>query len=150
MRRAPLFWIAWSAFAVAWIVPVHKDGITLPEGVPGWQAFRIAAAPVWPYEGVEHESWWGATLSTLSAATNFVMLGSLWTRQRGQLLRRATAIAAFAAFIVNAQWVFLNTDWVDLRPGYYLWWTSFLVMSLIAAPGVVASLKGQPSQDAAA
>jgi hypothetical protein len=124
-------WIAWSVFAVAWVVPVHKDGITLPRGLPGWQAFRLAASAVWPYEGVEYKTWWDATLATLSAATNFVMLGSLWAPNRGRALRRTTAVVALAAFMINAQWLFMRTDWADLRAGYYLWWVSFLLVSLV-------------------
>jgi hypothetical protein len=130
--KHPPFWIAWSVFALAWVVPVHKDGITLPQGLPGWEAFRLAAAAVWPYEGVDYKTWWDATLATLSAATNFVMLGSLWVAQRGQGPRRPIAVAALVAFVINTQWLFLRTEWVDLRAGYYLWWLSFLVVSFIS------------------
>jgi hypothetical protein len=129
MTRAAAFRIVWSVFALAWVIPVHKDGVRLPEGVPGWQAFRVAAAPVWPYEGVEHKTWWGATLSSLSAATNLAMLASLVVRKRRT---RLTGIAAIAAFVVNAQWLFMNTEWADLRPGYYFWWLSFLGVGLVS------------------
>lgn len=119
------------------MLPVHKDGVTLPEGVPGWQAFRLAAAPVWPYEGVEPGTWWGDTLTTLSAATNLVMLGLLWTRRR-ELRNRWLAVVPLLAFVVNTQWLFLNTEWMDLRAGYYLWWISFLAMSVLLWPRGVA------------
>lgn len=148
VRRTSVFWIAWCAFAIAWILPVHKDGVTLPEGVPGWQAFRAAAAPVWPYDGAEVDTWWGATLTTLSAATNIVMLGLLWTRGRERYRRLAVA-ATVIAFVVNAQWLFLNTEWVDLRAGYYLWWVSFLAMSVICWRSRVAGPEKFPEHGAA-
>jgi hypothetical protein len=130
MRRGWLPWIAGSAFALAWVLPVHKDGVTLPKGLPGWEAFRVAAAPVWPYKDVTYETKWGAALAALSAGTNLVMLGSLWAWWRLPSGRRVAAVAALAAFVVNAQWLFLNTEWVDLRAGYYLWWLSFLAAGL--------------------
>jgi hypothetical protein len=136
-------------FAAAWLVPVHKEGTSLPEGVPGWQAFRMAAAPVWPYEGVSYETWWGATLATVSAGTNLVMIGSLFLALQRRSLVRMTAIASLAAFVVNAQWLFLNTDWVDLRAGYYLWWLSFLAISVASLRSAAMTPAGY-TQDAAA
>ncbi|MGE0455335.1 MAG: hypothetical protein AB7O37_15475 [Vicinamibacteria bacterium] len=150
MKRVPMLWVAWFSFALAWVLPVHKEGVTLPEGLPGWQAFRVAAGAVWPYEGVDYDSWWGGALGSLSAATNVVMLGSLGARRRRQAVRRALGIVALAAFVVNAQWLFLNTEWVDLRAGYYLWWLSFLAVgcalfrAAVAAPA--ASLRGAAQQ----
>jgi hypothetical protein len=149
MRREWVFWFAWCAFVVAWMLPVHKNGVTLPHGVPGWQAFRVAAAPVWPYEGVEVETWWGATLTTLSAATNIVMLGLPWMRKGVVSHSRLIVGATFAAFIVNAQWLFLNTEWADLRAGYYLWWTSFLAMSFLWCRTAMVGPRGSSEEKAA-
>jgi hypothetical protein len=149
MTRRAAFTVIWFAFALAWVLPVHKDGVRLPEGVPGWEAFRFAAAPVWPYEGVESETWWGATLSSLSAATNLGMLASLAIGLAGARRNRAAGIAAIAAFVVNAQWLFMYTDWVDLRPGYYLWWLSFLGLGLLSL-GVGARASAPSLKDAAA
>jgi hypothetical protein len=143
VMKHPPVWIAWSAFALAWFVPVHKDGITLPQGLPGWEAFRLTAAAVWPYEGVDYKTWWDATLATLSAATNAVMLSSLWLAHGGQGRRRATAIAALLAFVINAQWLFWRTEWVDLRAGYYLWWLSFLLASLISVRRAVSATSSE-------
>ena len=129
MKSRHIVVIGIIAFLVAWLLPVVKGGVTLPEGLPGWQAFRVAASPVWPYEGTQSESWYGALLTTASAATNLVMVGLLFVARRGsrQWLRLAT-IAAFASFLVNAQW-FIRADRNDLRLGYYLWWFSFFILA---------------------
>lgn len=116
-------------YLVAWALPVIKDGITLPEGLPGWQAFRVAASPVWPYEGVRYDSWYGAFLAAASAGTNLLMISLAWLASRvSPRLHRIGAGAALAAFIVNAHWFVLMDDRADLRPGYFLWWFSFLVI----------------------
>lgn len=150
MRRLSLrLTIVWLGFALAWLVPVHKEGITLPDGLPGWQAFRIAAAPVWPYEGTRYDTWWSATLSTLSAATNLLMLGSFLVALRLPSFLRTVTISTFVAFLVNAQWLLLNTEWVDLRAGYYLWWLSFLGVSVASYKEAVRASE-RSSHDAAA
>ena len=30
------------AYMLAWFLPVIEDGVTLPNGMPGWEAFRVA------------------------------------------------------------------------------------------------------------
>ncbi len=143
MRRAHLLIAgAWLVHAAAWLLPVIKDGVTLPEGVPGWQAFRVALSAVWPYESFEYDTWYHAFLGTLSAVTTiFFLMGSPWVVVRqSRRLRRAAAWAAAAAFVLNAHWVFiLGRDWRDLRIGYFLWWWSFLWLAIglfdLAGPG---------------
>jgi hypothetical protein len=116
-------------YLVAWVLPVVKDGATLPEGLPGWQAFRVAASPIWPYGDVGLDSWYGALLATASAGTNLLMIGLVWLASRVlPRLHRIGAGAALAAFIVNAHWFVLMDDRAALRPGYFLWWFSFLVV----------------------
>jgi len=57
---------AFLVHAVAWLLPVEKDGVTLPDGLPGWQAFLFAA-------GAWHEwridPWYFVVLVTMSAVT---------------------------------------------------------------------------------
>ena len=123
---------AWLLYAVAWFLPVIKDGVTFPNGLPGWQAFRVAAGAVWPY-GVEFNKWYDAILSTISAVTTpLFILGSVWAVSRGtRVWRRVFAWVATLAFLVNAYWfVFFGADRKDLRIGYFLWWLSFLVVAL--------------------
>ncbi len=124
---------AWLLHAIAWFLPVVKGEVTFPHGLPGWQAFRVAAGPVWPYESFTTDEWYYAVLSVISAATTpLFILGSVWVVSRGACtLRRASAWVATSAFIVNAHWyVLFGSDRKDLRIGYFLWWFSFLFLAL--------------------
>ncbi len=134
MRRHPLLWSTWTAYAAAWLLPVIKDGVTLPDGLPGWQAFRVAFAPVWPYEGVEYQASYFAVLAVLSALSNLAMLCSPLSLV-SRLRRYVSALgwAALGAFLVDAHWFVLglgDDDWTDLRIGYFLWWGSFLALAI--------------------
>ena len=133
MRR-PHFLIsaAWLLHAIAWFLPVVKGEVTFPHGLPGWQAFRVAASAVWPYEGIKTDEWYYAVLSTISAVTTpLFIFGSVFVVSRGSsTLRRASAWVATSAFIVNAHWYILSSDRKDLRIGYFLWWLSFLFVGI--------------------
>jgi hypothetical protein len=59
---------------------------------------------------------------TLPVAKGGVTLAT----RRGGRVRRSAAVASALAFLVNAYWLVLFEDRKDLRPGYYLWWFSFL------------------------
>ena len=127
-----LILLAWLFHAAAWFLPVAKDGVTLPQGLPGWQAFRVAACAVWPYEGWSIEGWYNVVLSTVSAATTLLFIfGSVWVVLRGsRTLQRASAWIAASAFIVNAHWcVRFGATRMDLRIGYFLWWLSFMLLA---------------------
>jgi hypothetical protein len=133
MRRPWLVvFTAWTMHFVAWFVPVEKDGVRLSEGLPGWQAFRVGMAALWPYEGLHFDSTHAAVLSTLSAMTTpLFVLGSpcvvLWGSRS---IRKVSAWVALTAFVVDAHWfVLFGPDRWDLRIGYYLWWFSFLVLA---------------------
>src|SRR5712672_2035497 len=105
MKRARLvISVAWLLQATAWFLPVVNEGVTLPQGLPGWQAFRVAACAVWPYEGFHIEEWYNPVLSTVSAVTTVLfILGSVWVVLRGsRTLQLASAWIAAFAFIVNA------------------------------------------------
>jgi len=124
--------LAWLVHAVAWLVQVHKHGDRLPEGLPGWQAFRIAMSPLWPYYegGGSWDPWYGALLAVTSGMTNIVMVASVpigfWGTPRQRMV---LAWLSLVAVVVNAQWV-IDKDWTELRAGYYLWWMSFLVIAV--------------------
>lgn len=124
---------AWLLHAIAWFLPVVKGGVRFPHGLPGWQAFRVAACPVWPYAHFHIDEWYYAVLSVISAATTpLFILGSVWVLSVGSsTLRRASAWVATSAFIVNAHWyITFGSDRKDLRIGYFLWWSSFLFLAL--------------------
>ncbi|MCI0347903.1 MAG: hypothetical protein L0Z53_00625 [Acidobacteriales bacterium] len=124
---------AWVIHATAWFLPVVKRGVSLPEGLPGWEAFRVASCAVWPCEGMNFDSWYGAVLSTISAVTTLLfVLGSPWVLLYGsRSLQRASAWLAATAFIINAHWYLIfGSDRSDLRIGYFLWWLSFMLLAL--------------------
>jgi hypothetical protein len=135
---------AWLVQAVAWFLPVVKDGVRLPEGLPGWQAFRVAAAMSWPGSNSHYGAW--NVLAGISALTTVLfILGSPWVMCCGsRSLRRFCAWTFSAAFVVNTHWYFSEMR-PDLRIGYFLWWFSFLPLGI----GLLA-LVGKSSRDAAA
>jgi hypothetical protein len=113
-------------FAIAWVLPVHEYGKTLPQTLPGWEAFLVALSPNW---GTEPAQWYAAMLSVASALTNLlvVILVFAWCRHIAPLIQ-LVGWACLISLGLNAQW-FLN-DWSGLRTGYYLWWLSFGVLGL--------------------
>jgi len=133
-RQQHLMWAAWLVYTAAWFLPVVKEGVTLPDGLPGWQAFRVAASAVWPLPDVTIDKWYKAALFTVSAITTLLFFpGSVWAVSRGsRSLRRASAWVATSAFVVNAHWYVLygGSARQDLRIGYFLWWLSFLLGAL--------------------
>ena len=133
-RQQPLLLVltAWLVHAIAWFLPVAEGGVTFPRGLPGWQAFRAAACPVWPYRDFHIHIWYFAVLSTISALTTLLFVfGSPWAALcRTRAVPRASAWVATFAFLVNAHWYLFSIGRKDLRIGYFLWWLSFLVMAL--------------------
>lgn len=124
---------AWLLQLTAWFLPVVKGGVSLPGGLPGWQAFRVAFCAVWPYESFHFDAWYFAVLATVSAVTTlFFIFGSPWVALRGsRSLQRGCAWVATTVFIVNTHWyVLFGSDRSDLRMGYFLWWLSFIVLAI--------------------
>jgi hypothetical protein len=124
---------AWLLHAAAWFLPVVKNGVQLPKGLPGWEALLMSSCAVLRCEDISFNTWYGAVLSTLSAVTTLLfVLGSPWVILRGShSLRRASAWVAATSFIVNAHWYFLSGfDRSDLRIGYFLWWLSFMFLAI--------------------
>jgi hypothetical protein len=124
---------AWLIHAVGWFLPFHYLQARFPHVLPGWEAFRVMASPLWPYRGLHTDSWYYAILSTISAVTTpLFILGSVLVVLCGTpVVRRASAWVATFAFVVNAHWyVLLGSEREDLRIGYFLWWLSFLLAAL--------------------
>jgi hypothetical protein len=136
MRRAHLLILgAWLIFAAAWFLPVVSNGGKFPSTLPGWQAFRTALSPVWPYEGAQFTGI-GAVSAVLSAVTTILFVvvfmgGSpriVWRGSRSA--RRMSAWVAVGAFVLDAHWYFFyGMNQSGLMIGYFLWWFSFLVMA---------------------
>jgi hypothetical protein len=115
------------------MLPVAQAGVAIPQGLPGWQAFRVASCAVWPYEGFAIDGWYNVVLCTLSAATTlFFVIGSICVVLLGSPpVRRISAWIAAFAFGVNAHWIIrFGSDHFALRAGYFLWWFSFMFLSL--------------------
>lgn len=118
MRPSPMTAMAWLTHGLAGLLPVHRDAVRIPNGVPGWEAFRVAFNPVWPYGGGGSETWYWAVLTTTSALTNLLMLVSIWSFHRpSNRARPALAWAAIVAGVVNAQWWLFDQDRADFALG---------------------------------
>ncbi len=131
---------AWLVHVVAWFLPVHKDGVTFPEGFPGAQAFEFAfwdgVAAIWRY----HD--WQGVLTILSVVvTVLFILGSPWVALKAsKKLQRTCAWIAALAFLNNADWFVrvlieekrdpASSAYQVLRIGYYVWWASFLLLAI--------------------
>jgi hypothetical protein len=131
-RKAHLVIVAaWLVHVVAWFVPVIKGGDVLPQGLPGWEAFRVAASAVWRYQ--DFDRGYIAVLCIISAATTMLfLLGSLWVVLYGSsAVWRVSAWLAACAFVINSHWYLLSgPDRKDLRIGYFLWWFSYGLLAL--------------------
>ena len=115
------------------VPPCCQRRVTLPDGLPGWQAFRVAANAVWPLPDVTIDKWYKAVLFTISALTTLLFIpGSVWAVLGGSRARRASAWVATLSFVVNAHWYVLygGSARQDLRIGFFLWWLSFLLVAL--------------------
>ena len=140
-KTNPLILTAWVFHAVAWfLVAIKAHDYQAP--VPGWKAFRYACCAIWPCEGIQFEQQYETVLSAISVITTlFFVLWSPWAVLSGaRSLRRFSAWAAVAAFVLNTHWIFLFGSYrSELAIGYYLWWLSFLLLAigLFMSPGVV-------------
>lgn len=123
---------AWLVHAIAWFVPVIHGGVTLPRGLPGWEAFRMAACSILPCSDSGTRAWYFTALSATSAITTvlYILASPLIVRLGSRFTQRVSAWIAAAAFLVNAHWFILfGSDRWDLRIGYYLWWWSFALLA---------------------
>ncbi len=128
MRRNLTLTIGLLWFAIAWFLPVHKHGSTLPEVLPGWQAFLVSLSPLWEKGDPNHL--YNDVLSVASAGTNLFMLilPFAWYRRREHFIQ-LIGWACIISVGLNAHW-FLSDLRSDLRVGYFLWWLSFGVVGI--------------------
>ena len=130
MRRA-LHWSVGLVYAVAWFVPVIKDGSTLADGwLPGWQALRVSLTPLW--EGFRW-GWLQGTLSIASGLTNLVfVLGFVRLARARPARTRRWSWILFAAAALNTFWIIDEGPPGHMRAGYWLWLASFALLGLVA------------------
>jgi hypothetical protein len=127
--KAPHF--AWLAAIVAhiagWLTPVVRDYV-------GWQAFRVALSPLWPFEGFRIQPGPLLWLSVASALTNvvFVVVAVVLVTQPARRAKVALWAAA-AATLLNLHWpISMGAERDELRAGYFVWIGSFALLTLAA------------------
>ena len=136
MRRAHfLILLAGLLHAASWFLPAVKGflGSKLDHGIPGWSVFLAATCALRPCEGTSVDPWYGTAISVIGVVTTvlFVLVSPWIVWRASRNLRRAAALVATAAFVVNSQWyVFYVPDRSDLGVGYFLWCGSFGLLAI--------------------
>ena len=111
----------WAAFALSWLLPVHRFGTNLLEWdlraglFPGVEALLVALTPG------------GGPFPVMSALTNVAMAATFW-RISDAGRDRLTALGGLllAAVVLNLWWVAAWADSpADLLAGYWAWTASF-------------------------
>lgn len=114
------------AHALGWALPVARD-------YRGWQAFRVAFTPVWPYEQFRIEPGWLLALSVASALTNALFVALVVWLVLGSR-PRLVALAALGALLINLHWpLSMGGQRAALASGYFVWLASFGLLALAAA-----------------
>jgi hypothetical protein len=110
-----------------WLMPVVDDYL-------GWQAFRVALSPLWPFEQFRIQPGPLLVLSVASALTNllFVVLAAvlvLGSERRAQVVLWAAA----GATLLNLHWpISMGEERAELELGYFIWVCSFALVALAA------------------
>ena len=136
MKRNQILFIAgWALFVISFFAPVVRDGTTLAKGgIPGWEAMSLAL-------GGRGGSW-----GIVSGLTNLLMLGTVIVLRREiRGIVFGFAVLVIVATLLNGYWFFAVDSRGDLLLGYYLWWTSFAVLSVglfLLARSLMTSLAG--------
>jgi len=134
-RRHLVIAAAWLLHTASWFLPAVKGilGSRLDHSIPGWSVFLSETCALRPCEGTSVDPWYGTAISVIGVITTvFFVLVSPWIVWRAsRKLRRAAALVAAGAFVVNSQWyVFYVPDRSDLGIGYFLWCSSFALLAI--------------------
>jgi hypothetical protein len=119
--------VAVVANVAGWLMHVVDDYL-------GWQAFRVALSPLWPFEEFRIEPGPLLVVSVASALTNplFVVLGALLAA-RPQRYAKAVLWAATGATLLNLHWpISMGAQRSELEIGYFVWVCSFALLALAA------------------
>ncbi len=131
MRPAyPALGAAIVANVLGWVLPVVND-------YRGWQAFRVAFSPVWPFENFKINPGPLMLLSVASAATNalFYVLAVLIAVRWANTARRARGVlwVAAGAALLDMHWpLSMGEMAVELENGYFVWVGGFALLALAA------------------
>jgi hypothetical protein len=128
-------------------VLAHLLGWALPAvyGERGWRAFRAALSPVWPYEGIRLDPGLLLVLSVASALTNllFAVLATVLALRRGSA--KAVLWVAAGATLLNLHWpVTMGAERRLLELGYFVWVSSFALLTLAAYLQSASRVPGSP------
>jgi len=125
-RAKTLLRLAIFMYALAWFLPVIKDGTTLAQGgVPGWEALVTALSPIW--DSGSGDTWWEATLAAASGLTNAWFLIAVVGIRTRRLSKRLLVTGLLLAALINTYWLAVGLG--NLRVGYYLWAASYWVLA---------------------
>jgi hypothetical protein len=134
-KRYVVIVTAWLLQATSWFLPAIKGflGSRLDRGIPGWEVFLSQTCALRPCGAESADPWYGTVISAAGVITTVLfVLASPWiVWLASRRLRRAAALVATAAFVVNCQWyAFYVPDRSDLAVGYFLWCSSFGLLAI--------------------
>jgi len=113
------------ANVLGWVLPVVDD-------YRGWQAFRVAFSPIWPFEQFKIEPGLLWVLSVSSALTNLLFVALAALLVRGGRARPVLWVAA-GATLLDLHWpISMGEQRADLASGYFIWVCSFALLALAA------------------
>jgi hypothetical protein len=113
------------ANVLGWVLPVVDD-------YRGWQAFRVAFSPIWPFENFHIEPGVLLVLSVASALTNVLFAALAVMLLRGGNAKLVLWAAA-AATLLDLHWpISMGAQRAELEPGYFVWVCSFALLALAA------------------
>jgi hypothetical protein len=125
-RRRALLVAAVLAFVGGWVLPVVDD-------YRGWQAFRVALSPAWPYENFRFDAWYDAALTIASSLTNVVFVLALAAVTLRLSATRTLTGILLGAVLLNLQWlVRAGAQFTELGVGYFVWVAAFPLLALAA------------------
>jgi hypothetical protein len=113
------------ANVLGWLLPVVDD-------YRGWQAFRVAFSPIWPFEQFRIEPGVLWVLSVASALTNVLFVVLVVILARGVRARLVLWLAA-GATLLDLHWpISMGEQRAELELGYFIWVCSFALLALAA------------------
>ena len=115
------------ANVLGWLLPVAR-------GYHGWHAFRIALSPLWPYEQFSIEPGLVLVLSVASALTNALFAGLVALLALcGVRYARPILWSAAGATLLDLHWpITMGAERAELESGYFVWVSSFALLTLAA------------------
>jgi hypothetical protein len=114
------------ANVLGWLLPVVDDYL-------GWQAFRVALSPLWPFEQFRIQPGILLVLSVASGLTNllFAVLAVVLVAHAARA--KLVLYAAAAATLLNLHWpISMGEQRAELELGYFVWVSSFALLALAA------------------